>query len=928
MGAGVPRRAAALLPLLLAIWMTTNVAGQVELGSLSMEQHDVSGTVFAIDDRTLEIRDFVYDGEGPDAFFWVDEGSSATSDGTLLRVIPTCSDEPLDEIRGETVRVEVGEGKTIADYGYLSVWCRRVGVEFGGLAIDQSLLSGLSEGTPVCAANGGSEGGTSDAFPVAEGMNCETLLADRLQVRWKVSGDNLDVELVGRIGASQYMGFGPSGDDERTNMVGADPAIAYQNSDDDIEVLDYFMDDRSQCSAGRGVCPDTLLATPGDAHIENVEGERSGDLVRASYSRPLAATDGDSDRPFSTTGETFIVWAIGPINTINGIILPQYHDTLTIPQGESVSFDFGRTVVNNCEALAAGSEQEQTFGEPWDRPVILAKEDEPIIAQIGPSGGERGLSAIAQREGWGIAFYMNQIIAGTIGVERGKTYTFRASGGDDPEDNDSFHPLYITSDKNGGPGARATETIYAGAGDPPTEGVTGAICRIESTEDTIRDADTYDEYYASLDTSCTTDPAITEAAGTLTWTVAADTPDIVYYQCFTHSFLGWRIRVFDEGEMTEEELLKVNVEAKAESDSESSGPQDCSVTFKGDAREFQGCSLNLAGGVSVYWNFDEDNERLETLFAGTPDEGGYVGWGWGSSQMVGTNAAIAYAGEGGEAVIEDYFLESRSSAGVQIAGNQNFTESEADVNDDGVVMGFFVRPLEGITRGDTDAVWAVGPPVSAPDALSQHSRTNRATGTIDLSQTSASSGTGSVGLATVWKVHGALMGIAWIGLAPLAITAMRYFKKFNPATFQFHRGAMVAAFIIALVAYIIGVSRGSRTERAHLAIGSLVLILGLGQVVGGTLRPDKGTDRRPLFNIGHAWLGRIAFVLAAVNVYIGLRIAEASRGLYILVGLVLLIAILANLILGLAFSKQFPTKEVEVSEGEGAALDPGQEESA
>ena len=33
--------------------------------------HDVAGTVQIVDDKTLVIRNFVYDGEGPDAFFTV-----------------------------------------------------------------------------------------------------------------------------------------------------------------------------------------------------------------------------------------------------------------------------------------------------------------------------------------------------------------------------------------------------------------------------------------------------------------------------------------------------------------------------------------------------------------------------------------------------------------------------------------------------------------------------------------------------------------------------------------------------------------------------------------------------------------------------------------------------------------------------------------
>lgn len=33
--------------------------------------------------------------------------------------------------------------------------------------------------------------------------------------------------------------------------------------------------------------------------------------------------------------------------------------------------------------------------------------------------------------------------------------------------------------------------------------------------------------------------------GVITWRPDADTPDTVYYQCFTHRYLGWKINVLD-----------------------------------------------------------------------------------------------------------------------------------------------------------------------------------------------------------------------------------------------------------------------------------------------------------------------------------------------------------------------------------------------
>ena len=33
--------------------------------------------------------------------------------------------------------------------------------------------------------------------------------------------------------------------------------------------------------------------------------------------------------------------------------------------------------------------------------------------------------------------------------------------------------------------------------------------------------------------------------GIIQWTPDRDTPDLVYYQCYTHRYLGWKIHVVD-----------------------------------------------------------------------------------------------------------------------------------------------------------------------------------------------------------------------------------------------------------------------------------------------------------------------------------------------------------------------------------------------
>lgn len=894
-----PPPAPILLLLLLALAAQSAAQSPVRLGELSQLDHRLAGEVFALNDRLLEVRNFNYDGLGPDAYFWADRGTTATRNGIILPERPGCAKSRLPAYSSKTVLVELPAGETLSSIGYLSVWCRRAVVSFGGLRIDPALVANLPNGaaSTTCSA------AAVEPFPVAATMNCEPLERDNFQLRWRVEGPDLVVQLVGRISDSQYMGFGPSGNDSRTNMDGADPAIAFESNGTFLAV-DYSMTGRAQCSQGVGVCPDVRLASPGVDQITNVSGSRKNDLVQISYRRPLRAVDSEADRPFSTTGETFIVWAIGPIERSEGIVLAQFHKTRTIPRQQSVSFEFGRERFNGCtNMLLAGSgaqpdEDNTAKASPWpDRAPIIAKENEEIVARIGPSGGDRGREAVVGEPGWGIAWYMNDILTTVIAVERNKTYKFRVYGGDDATKPAQHHPLYITSDSKGGLVAKSEtlqkdEKVWA-------QPVEGALCAYKVQDNTKADAETFAEYFQSLDRSCASDKAITDAGGLLTWKVAPDTPDTVYYQCATHLELGFKIRVYDEGRIDMNELTQLNLNQVDTS---------CSIQFKGNTRTFQGCRKGLTGDVDVYWNIV--NDEIETLFVGTPPTGGYVGWGWGSLEMVGTNAAIAYANSSGDgARIEDYFLAARSTTGVQIEGRQKFSSSDAEVTAAGEVRGLFVRPLgNGVSVGPTNAIWAIGPKVSAPDALERHG--TRASAEIDLSETSGDVVSRSV-LSTGLKVHGALMSLSWVALAPAGALAMRFLKRFNPATFQGHRGLMVTAVLVAVAAYILGLVKGNRGHIAHLVIGSIVLGLAFLQVLGGAFRPEKGTEKRPIFNMLHGWSGRVVLVLAAVNLYLGLAAADAVWWLYLLMSLGVGLWVVVFLVLQFVLARQFPVVEEE-----------------
>ena len=99
--------------------------------------HRLAGQVVILSERVLEVRGFVYDGQAPAAYFWIDTRSTPSSDGViLLDGAPTnsCGKDELRAADGsKTYRVEFPEGTSVRDYlgGSISVWCEVASANFG-----------------------------------------------------------------------------------------------------------------------------------------------------------------------------------------------------------------------------------------------------------------------------------------------------------------------------------------------------------------------------------------------------------------------------------------------------------------------------------------------------------------------------------------------------------------------------------------------------------------------------------------------------------------------------------------------------------------------------------------------------------------------------------------------------------------------------
>ncbi len=99
------------------------VGGEAELSSLS---HGVSGMARVIDNCTILIEDFNYDGEGINVRVYGFENISF--DGGVELSDDLIRDEPYEN---EMLTVTIPEGVSLDDVAVISIWCVPAGVSFG-----------------------------------------------------------------------------------------------------------------------------------------------------------------------------------------------------------------------------------------------------------------------------------------------------------------------------------------------------------------------------------------------------------------------------------------------------------------------------------------------------------------------------------------------------------------------------------------------------------------------------------------------------------------------------------------------------------------------------------------------------------------------------------------------------------------------------
>lgn len=480
-----------------------------KISEFSRQAHGVkSETVILIDARSIGIQQLYYDGQSSSAYFFVGIGPQPGPTGTRVPD-ETGSLEALGAYDGQDIVLELPGNLTIFDIDWLAIYDIAEQENYGSVFIPSHLSVPPALVTPIKYES---------RLP-----QCEQLHRD-IQLNWEIFGPQITFELVARIGVNDYIGFGISGSDNSSQMIGSDVSISYLESHVGY-TIDYNITDKHPCvsinnNQYRGVCPDTYVGGVDNYQVYTYT--RENGLTKITFRRNIQNTGDEGDKVLKTNEPTYIVWAVGRLNKFKE---PRYHHMYS--KGD-FKIEFGRKITKNCfqflvpsqdpihnandvafsryqvAALAStgvssqskhqehrsalsflshlsrsspiSSDTQQSesplapfFGSAsWGQPVILNKTATTFYARVGHPGVTKGYMHITGEGSPGLVWYINGLMAPIIHVQRGKTYTFRIEGGETYDKSYRFyHPFYITDDPYGGylmqnTSQRNQQKIFAG----------------------------------------------------------------------------------------------------------------------------------------------------------------------------------------------------------------------------------------------------------------------------------------------------------------------------------------------------------------------------------------------------------------------------------------------------------------------------------
>ncbi|KAI7732921.1 hypothetical protein M8C21_007477 [Ambrosia artemisiifolia] len=154
--------------------------------------------------------------------------------------------------------------------------------------------------------------------------------------------------------------------------------------------------------------------------------------------------------------------------------------------------------------------------------------------------------------------------------------------------------------------------------------------------------------------------------------------------------------------------------------------------------------------------------------------------------------------------------------------------------------------------------------------------------------------------------HGILNAVGWGILLPIGAMIARYFKD-TSSWFYAHGFIQITGFFVGLAGIITGITLNSNLNvnvDRHKYIGLAVITLGCLQIIGVLMRPSNKSKSRKYWNWYHQNVGRILIILAAVNIFYGIYLADAGSEWNVTYGVFLAVLVIIALFLELRLLKK------------------------
>ncbi len=175
--------------------------------TLSTKFHGVKGNATIVDDCTIEVTDFEFDGNGIDVQMY-----AATNDDYVngFAVSGQLYNFPIG-YDGDTLILKVPEGKTLDDIDGISVWCVAVGVSFGD---GQFEPPAPVEPPPGCSSDHAKVGWTTTLSTKFHGVKGNATVVDDCTIvidSFFFDGGGIDVQVYAALNGQYNGGFSISG---------------------------------------------------------------------------------------------------------------------------------------------------------------------------------------------------------------------------------------------------------------------------------------------------------------------------------------------------------------------------------------------------------------------------------------------------------------------------------------------------------------------------------------------------------------------------------------------------------------------------------------------------------------------------------------------------------------------------------------------